>query len=243
MVHSIDPLPGCSLSLTSVRLTVPGVGRTRRVVHLTDMHFGHTTPVSVQEAAVEHANALEPDLIALTGDFVGRGLRFLPRVIRVLSALRAPRVAVLGNHDHWSGGDAVMAALELAGAVVLRNESLTMDGLTVVGLDDPVTRRHDPDAAVRAVGSGPRLGLSHDPKAAPTLWSREVPVVLAGHTHGGQVDLGVVTDRIHRGFVSGLHRDERGSVYVSPGVGSCVFPWRLGRRSQAGIALIELVEG
>lgn len=230
-----DPV---SMQLVSLRLPVPGLPRPLRLVHLTDLHVGRRT--HRHEAAVRLANASGAELAVLTGDYVGYGLASVRRLAELLAGLRMPAVATLGNHDHWAGAEVVAAAMEGAGVAVLRNRSLRVGPLTLVGVDDPLTGNDDVAAAVAGV-EGPRLGLVHHPRAAPALWAAGVPTVLAGHTHGGHVDLGRLTDSFHR-FVAGVYDTSAGLVYVNPGIGGAVVAGRLGRRSRATVAIIEVAD-
>jgi predicted MPP superfamily phosphohydrolase len=227
-----------------------------RVAHLTDLHVGLVTPLEVQRAAVALANACEPDLVALTGDFVCRGRRYLDAVVHVLSGLSAPAIAVLGNHDHWAGADEVRRALLRAGVEVLDNACtvVTLRGqrLQVVGLDDAYTGHADRAAAVRGLRPDlPALGLSHIAEEADGLWQHGVPLVLSGHTHAGQItvarlhELSMGKLKGHR-YVHGLYgtrerdRGPHGAVYVGAGIGSSVMPLRLGERGQREVAIFEL---
>ena len=84
-----------------------------RIAQLSDIHVGNLTPESHIRAAIALANAAEPDLIALTGDYVCWRRYEVARAAEQLGGLNAPRVlAVLGNHDHMVWGDGVTAALE-----------------------------------------------------------------------------------------------------------------------------------
>jgi 2',3'-cyclic-nucleotide 2'-phosphodiesterase (5'-nucleotidase family) len=87
-----------------------------RIAHLTDLHVGRITPFAVQRAAVEMTNAEKPDLVVLTGDFVCHSQLYLDQLIEVVSRFRAPTVAVLGNHDYWSGADEVERRASQRGA-------------------------------------------------------------------------------------------------------------------------------
>ncbi len=223
-----------------------------RIAHITDQHIGRVTPVATQLAAVEAANAADPDVVVLTGDFVAHSLAFLDQLQQVVERFAAPVVAVLGNHDHWSGPDGVRRALRRAGADVLDNRwtALRVRGevLQIVGLDDAYTGHADRREALR--GLDPRratLGLSHIAEEADGLWAHGVPLVLAGHTHGGQVaTMGLPRWTIgalagHR-YVHGLYGDRRGqgAVYVGAGVGSAVLPLRWGDRARPEVAVFEL---
>ena len=163
-----------------------------RVAHLTDLHVGRITPIDVQRAAVELTNAEKPDLVVLTGDFVCHSQLFLDQLVEVVSGYDAPVYAVLGNHDHWSGAEEVERALRRGGVEVLRNENTTLtlghQRLQLVGLDDAYTGHARMDEAVKGLRKDlPVLALSHIAEEADALWRHGVPLVLSGHTHGGQV--------------------------------------------------------
>lgn len=230
------------------------LARPIRVAHLTDLHVGRVTPMWVQEEMVRRVNRAAPDLIAITGDFVAHSLAFLDGLEAIVGAFEAPVVAVLGNHDHWCGPDEVRRALRRAGAEVLDNAHtvVTVGGerLQIVGLDDAYTGHADLDRAVRGLdGRLATLGLSHIAEEADALWARRVPLVLSGHTHGGQITVArlheVALGRLvgHR-YVHGIYGDREGdgpgAVYVGAGIGAAVMPLRVGDRGQREIAIFEL---
>jgi uncharacterized protein len=232
--------------VTRLVLPLPGLDRPVRAAHLTDLHFAYTTPLQILRDAVELTNACRPDLVVLSGDYVGYATNRLDGLQTVLGALEAPTVAVLGNHDHWTDAPAIVAALHRAGIEVLLNGWTKLAGIVVVGVDDGVTGHADPAEAVRGRPIGPALGLSHDPEVAPDLWDRHVPIVLSGHTHAGQVRFGHLTDGLHRAllgrrFVGGLYRTARGTVYVNAGVGASGLPLRLGEAAHREVAIIDLL--
>ncbi|MFT3768577.1 MAG: metallophosphoesterase [Minicystis sp.] len=226
-----------------------------RVAHLTDLHVGRVTPFEVQRAAVALTNEAEPDLVVITGDFVCHSQAYLDQLEELVRGFAAPVVGVLGNHDHWSGGAEVKAALRRGGVEVLSNEhtvlTLGHERIQIVGLDDAYTGHADREAAVRGLRRDlPVLGLSHIAEEADGLWRRGVPFVLSGHTHAGQVTLARLHELAfgrlsgHR-YVHGLYgtraaEPERGAVYVGAGIGASVVPVRLGDRGQREIALFEL---
>ncbi|MES1208604.1 MAG: metallophosphoesterase [Pseudomonadota bacterium] len=241
-----------------------------RIAHLTDLHVGRITPFAVQRAAVDMANAENPDLVVLTGDFVCHSQLYLDQLIQIVSSFKAPTVAVLGNHDYWSGADEVERALRRAGAEVLKNRHTTItlghQRLQVVGLDDAYTGHARRDDATRGLRRDlPTLGLSHIAEEADGLWRHGIPLVLAGHTHGGQVTLARLHELTlgkiggHR-YVHGLYgsrgahpesADQRagagsavarplGAVYVGAGIGAAVMPLRIGDRGKREVTIFEL---
>lgn len=230
-------------SLERLSLTVEGLQRPLRVAHLTDLHFGQVTPQKLQDHAVDAVNEEAPDLTVLTGDFVCRGARHLDALSSTLARIEGPRFAVLGNHDHWCGAEAVRRSLRRAGIEVLDNAWTQLEELSIAGIDDSTTKHHDPLKATRGL-RGPVLGLSHNPAGAPSLWDEGVQTVLSGHTHGGQLHWKGLTPRVYAAlgteFLSGVYERGPSTVYVNPGVGSSVLPWRVGRPARRTVAILEL---
>lgn len=224
-----------------------------RVAHLTDQHVGRVTPMATQREAIDRINEERPHLVALTGDFVGHGLGYLDQLRELIESIEAPTIAVMGNHDHWSGPDEVRRTLRRAGAEILDNAwtTFTVDGveLQVVGVDDAYTGHADAESATRGLDrTRPTLGLSHVPEVADALWQRGVELVLAGHTHAGQLTFRGDPHRFnlaamagHR-YVHGLYGDRRGegALYVSAGIGAAVMPFRFGERGRSEVAVFDL---
>ncbi len=226
-----------------------------RIAHVTDQHVGRVTPMRVQHRAIELVNAAKPDLVMLTGDFVCHGQGYLDALTEVLSGIEAPAFGVLGNHDHWSGGAAVKRALRDADVEVLGNAHTTIhvrhDPIVVLGLDDAYTGHADRSKALKGLpGHAPVVGLSHIAEEADGLWRGDVPLVLSGHTHAGQVTLAglhelMVGRVVGHKYVHGLYGDReadapKGSVYVGAGVGAAVVPLRMGKRARREVTIFEL---
>lgn len=226
-----------------------------RIAHLTDQHVGRVTAMAVQHRAVDLALEGEPDVVLLTGDFVCHSLDYLDALTEVVRRFERPTFAVLGNHDHWSGGEEVRRALRRGGVEVLDNANTTItvrgQPLQLVGLDDAYTGHADRARALKGLRTDrPTVGLSHIAEEADALWAAGVPLVLAGHTHAGQVTLAGLNELMvgkvagHR-YVHGLYGDRHaptpaGAVYVGAGVGAGVFPVRIGERSRREVAFFEL---
>ncbi len=229
-----------------------------RVGHLTDLHFGRVTPLAVQRAAVALLNDQRPDLVVITGDFVCHSQLYLDQLVSVLSQIEAPTIGVLGNHDYWSGADEVTHALKRADVEVLKNQNTTRtirgERIQIVGLDDAYTGHADRRKAL--AGIDPRvatIGLSHIAEEADAMWSAGVPMVLAGHTHAGQVTLARLHELamgrlVGHKYVHGLYGTRKldvsvpGAVYVGAGIGAAVMPIRLGERGRRELTIFELGE-
>ncbi len=207
-----------------------------RLVQLTDVHVGRATPALRVRAAVAQANAFAPDLVVMTGDYLSHAERGVHLLREQLAGLQAPVVAVLGNHDHWVDADGAAGALGSLGYDVLRNQHTTLSlrgrPLTVIGLDDLVTRHTDVARAFRgSPHHGSRLVLAHVPRTAERLLHYRASLCLSGHTHGGHVNIPGLTRAIMRGlrenYIAGRFHLERTQLYVSRGIGGAVMPFRV----------------
>jgi predicted MPP superfamily phosphohydrolase len=228
-----------------------------RVAHITDIHVGRVTPYAVQKEAVALTNAQNPDLVVITGDFVCHSQLYLDQLTEITRSFTAPVVAVLGNHDYWAGAEEVRAALLRAHVEVLRNRNtiitLRHQKLQLVGLDDAYTGHARRDEAVKGLRTDvPTLALSHIAEEADALWKHNIPLVLSGHTHGGQVTVARLHELavgklaghkyIHGLYGSRARKDgvSTGAVYVGAGIGAAVIPFRFGDRGRREITMFEL---
>ncbi len=244
---------GIEVSEHSITLPgLPGGFGSLRVAHLTDIHHGLFLPLQAVIDAVELVNRLEPDVVALTGDFVTYSRAYIEPVAEILGTLR-PRCgifAVLGNHDFRVGADAVTRALRKRGIEVLRNRHSIIHpstgadgGLYVAGIDD-IGYRADLPRSLRGIPSGaPTVLLSHNPRIIRRAARTGVGLVLSGHTHGGQVKLPLVGSIYGRSperlrFKSGMDVLGGTQIYVSRGIGTVVLPLRY--RCPAEIPLFHL---
>jgi predicted MPP superfamily phosphohydrolase len=226
-----------------------------RVAHVTDLHVGRVTPFAIHREAQALVNAQKPDLVLATGDFVCHSQLYLDQLTFLMEGFNAPVVAVLGNHDYWAGAEEVCHALRRAGVEILRNQHTTLSvrgqAIQIVGLDDAYTGHARLDRAVAGLRRNvPTLALSHIAEEADLLWPHGIPLVLSGHTHGGQITLArlheITLGKIggHK-YVHGLYgtrqaNDNGGAVYVGAGIGAAVMPLRIGERGKREVTIFEL---
>lgn len=203
-----------------------------RIGQLSDIHVGSMTPDGRIIAAVHELNRARCDLVVLTGDYVTRRGDPLERVPELLGRLAPRTVAVLGNHDHWTDAPTLKRDLQRCGFDVLQNQSTTLDirgrPFTVLGIDDAVSGHDDVAATFRGVphhasARQSRLVLAHAPPTVDRLPQDAGVVCLSGHTHGGQVYVGGLTESIFaragQPYVRGLHKVNGNALYVSRGLG------------------------
>jgi len=214
-----------------------------KVAVLTDLHVGSPhTGIEKLKQVVARTNNEQPDLVVILGDLVIQdvvGGHFIePEAIAgILRELRAPLgvIAVLGNHDWWYDGVRVEKALRDGGIEVLENKAHQVQHkgkpFWVVGIADLWTRKPDIEGSLHQVeGSDPIILITHNPDIFPDVPAR-VSLTIAGHTHGGQVNLPVVgrlvvPSQYGQRFAMG-HIVENGQhLFVSGGVGTSIFPVR-----------------
>jgi predicted MPP superfamily phosphohydrolase len=223
-----------------------------RVVQLSDLHASRLLQGPWQRAVVDKTNALDPDLILITGDIVDGTPAHRAADVAPLRDLKA-RLGVLaapGNHEYYSNYKAWMAAFAELGLRVLSNEHVVIRdkgrALVVAGTTDRNAARFGlpmPDIGAALSGApknAPVVLLAHQPRETGKNAEAGVDLQLSGHTHGGQIaGLHFIVQAANEGFVSGLYRIGAMQLYVNSGAGLWNgFPIRLGRPSE--ITLITL---
>lgn len=231
---------------------LPGGSAPVRIALLSDIHVaGPDMPPERLVRIVAQVNALEPDLVLIAGDLVSDKMlatRVYPAedIVAPLAGLKARLgvIAVPGNHDHWFDMPGLAAELDKHGIILLANSARVAGPLVIGGLDDDFTRRADLRQTLDAMAPlrGARVLLSHSPDPFPDV-PNSVPLVLAGHTHCGQIaypwggapaTMSDYGDRYACGRV-----DEHGkALVVGAGLGTSLAPVRLFTRPE--IWLIEV---
>ncbi len=223
------------------------------IVQLTDMHLRPYTQVEHIQRAVEKTNALQPDLVVLTGDYVWHDEQDILDLVPVLANLNARHgvFAVMGNHDIKTDAHLIVQTFEQAGIPVLRNEGLDIQYgsgiLHLAGIDDGWLGQPDIKATLaKHRGNKPVILLAHEPDMID--WyahDTRISLQLSGHTHGGQVQVSpgkpFIRPFLGRKYVQGLHRVNQSWIYTSRGIGSTGLPIR--RNCAPEITHITLVAG
>ncbi|MFL5348608.1 MAG: metallophosphoesterase [Hyalangium sp.] len=212
-----------------------------RVVQISDIHIGPTLDRHFLRRVVEQVNALEPDIVAVTGDLVDGSVRTLREEVAPLSELRAKLGVyyVTGNHEYYHGGAAWAAEVARLGLTVLHNEHRVVERsearLVVAGVTDHEGGRMDPAHACRpdlafagAPEGVPRLLLAHQPRTAFLAKGLGVDLQLSGHTHGGQLFPFMFFVKLQQPVIRGLANIAGIRVYTSRGTGYWGPPLRLG---------------
>lgn len=224
------------------------------IAQISDIHVGPTIKQGYVEHIVQAVNALQPDMVAITGDLVDGPVEQLAPHTRPLGSLAARHGAYLvtGNHEYYSGADHWVAEFRRLGLRVLMNEHVVLDHgdaqLVVAGVTDysagafnPAQASNPAAAVAGAPASAISLLLAHQPRSAAAAAPAGYRLQLSGHTHGGQFLPWNLFVRFQQPFTAGLHRYQDMWVYTSRGTGYWGPPQRLGAPSE--ITLLRLVRG
>ena len=216
-----------------------------RIAQLSDIHFDQFMTPEYLESVVKLVNAQKPDVVMLTGDYVGRdggqsrqSLDAAEQCAAILSRLQSPlgSFAVLGNHDCWAGADAVCEIVNAAHIQVMRNQAHTLERhgarLHLAGVDDVTAGLARADKALRGVPQEECcVAAVHEPDFADELRKFAVDFQISGHSHGGQIRLpgvgAVVLPALARKYSKGAYRIGQLQLYTNSGLGVIGVPMRL----------------
>jgi len=226
-----------------------------RIVQISDLHASFWVGRNYLNQVVKEINGIEKDLLVITGDIITGSVNdfwkrwiptikndYLSMVIDVLSQLKkGNKIAVLGNHDQWDGKTTehlLVSELERIGIRVLRNgsEKLTREraSIYVAGTDDYWFSYNLADALRDVPKNSFKLLLSHSPDITNDIQKKmKVDLTLCGHTHGGQVAIPFLSQHFipiknPSRYFAGLIKEPYGYTYVNRGIGTLVFPLRVG---------------
>lgn len=230
------------LQINRYRIPVPRLPRAFEgftIVHLTDLHYGSLVSLEKLYKVIETANSIPRDMIVCTGDYVQEynATEQVNAIWPLLGRLHAPNgvLSVLGNHDHWADTDRSLYWLKKTGQD-LRHSTRKIDkagqSLWFAGGGDLWEDHISVDALLEPIPQdGCVIAAVHNPDSADTIFERNPDLFIAGHTHGGQVDLPFVGTPVlpvrNKNYSSGLKHSENGiPVFISKGIGWALYPVR-----------------
>ncbi|MFK7990446.1 MAG: metallophosphoesterase [Sandaracinaceae bacterium] len=242
--------------LHEVPIAIPGLPRQLdgyRIAQISDIHVGTYVGERELRSAVELMRRARPDLIVMTGDLVDHDVAYAPqlgRLVRSFSELPVrDGVAIIpGNHDYYAGVDEVLRACAEGGGRVLRNSGRLIGdpgaSFGLIGVDDGWAERNgypggpDLDRALAMVPDDvPKVLLCHNPVFFPEARGR-IALQLSGHTHGGQVNLGLRPAELVLDYVEGVYTEEGSQLYVNRGFGTAGPPSRVQAPPEVNVVVL-----
>ena len=232
---------------------LPGRFEGFRITQLTDIHHSRIVGLGDVRRVVDLAQQTKPDTFVLTGDYSTSYRRYIEPCAEALSGLSAPEGvwAVLGNHDHYTDSELTTRALQRNRIAVLNNAHTTLrrgpDALQLSGIDDWTWNAVNwPRAFAGLDPKTPTVLLSHQPTVLDFDQTRNVSLIISGHTHGSQLNFPILGAPARFAtkdlkYAHGLFRHGETQLYVSSGTGVIGLPLRFGVRPE--IAVLRLRRG
>ena len=202
-----------------------------RIVQISDIHMWPIVNIHLVRKTVKLVNALQPDLIVITGDFVTRFIGAIYRLAPELEKLQGKHgvFASLGNHDLWLNAEAITHTLNNSGVRVLINQGVQIhtkgEFIWLAGIDDAISGKPDLETALHRISPEvPVALLGHEPDFADEVsLNGRVNLMLTGHSHGGQIRFPVIGSpfKAHqaRKYDLGLYKVNGMWLYVNRGIG------------------------
>lgn len=210
-----------------------------RLVQLSDLHLGSTRPEYARKV-VAAVNDLKPDAVVITGDVLDSVHSVSIDGLQELKKLEAPVFCVTGNHENYAGLDQAVTVLRRAGFTVLRTQSVRFSGVHIIGLDDD-PRPSTVSKRLKLINIEPEqfnILLYHRPEGFKDAAAAGIDLMLAGHTHGGQIFPFSAVIRLRFDYPSGMYRHGQSTLHTTQGTGTWGPRMRLGTTSE--IVVLDL---
>jgi predicted MPP superfamily phosphohydrolase len=222
------------------------------IVQFSDVHIGNTIGKSFVQECVDRINALQPDMVVITGDLLDRKIGTAKEALAPLKELQTKfgTYFILGNHEYFHGAQDIADYMPQLNIRALLNDSVIIgsgaNAFNLVGLNDLISLRMDilpadTDKAFEKVDKTlPTILLSHQPKSIEIVADKGYDLMLSGHTHGGQIFPFGFLVMLQQPFLAGLHAvDAARQIFVSRGAGYWGPPVRVFAPSEISVLTIK----
>lgn len=220
---------------------LPDAAENFKIAVFGDTHFGDYYSTEDFDKVIDALKEAEPELVVFAGDLIDNFDTYTEDVAVIsekLSEIKAPygKFAIFGNHDYGGGAEnEYESIMEDGGFTVLKNEYYALDelGIAIIGIDDVLIGYGDPAVASWGRPDYFNIVLAHEPDVIDEVLDYNVDLMVAGHTHGRQINIKYFDQYIlppyGKNYIQGLYRfsNERESrLYVNSGVGMTKLPYR-----------------
>lgn len=229
-------------------IPIAGLSEPVKVAHVTDVHLGHFRGLRHSEAIVSKLEQIQPDVIFNTGDLFDARIRLDHDVLKPFGRLDMPHYIIEGNHDVHVGTQSVFDLCQEQGMIILENEATEVGEIQLVGLKHMLADENSFDmhasqgatvkSAMEAIDVDPErpvVVLHHSPNGMQYAQQAGADLMLAGHTHGGQIWPLTGIAKLMFKYNNGYYDFNGMPLYVSQGLGTVFSPMRLGTSSELTI--------
>lgn len=228
------------IRIREVKIQNKKINRDLRIVHLSDLHLGPTHGIGTFRRIIERVKTLKPDVVLITGDLVDSPRELSKEMLAKLDELESPVFFTTGNHEYYAGLEEVLGILKNTKIRTLRNERVNFIDIQIVGIDNGSGKRYFIET-LKNIKIDPKkfsILMYHQPVALKEVNEHGVDLMLAGHTHGGQLFMFIFFAWLIWRYPNGLYRYKNTYLYTSPGTGTWGPPIRLGTNCE--ITLLKL---
>jgi uncharacterized protein len=209
----------------------------KTIVQISDVHLGAINRADFINRVVEQINSLKPAAVVITGDYFDGTCSQYGFLSAPLKNIEAPAGIYfsIGNHETYINETAALTAAREAGAKILDNDAVKVDGLTIAGLSWPQMGVKDAHLELfqRLNPAEPTILLYHDPRLTKEARAAGIDLQLAGHIHRGQLwPVNLISRLIYGPYYYGLHREGDYTIYTTAGTGTWGPPLRIGNRPE-----------
>jgi uncharacterized protein len=223
---------------------LPTAWQNTKIVQLSDIHLGPVHHQNFIQDVVAQVNAQHATAVFITGDLFDGESRNLQALAQPLQDLRSTygTYYVTGNHETYVGVQRSLNAIRNLNLTILRDQITNVAGMQILGIDYPIgTSSKNVEPVLSKLNTAlPSIVLWHEPKYIEYFKAYSVDLLLAGHTHDGQLwPFGAITKRVFHGYNDGLHVEGSFNEYTSPGIGTWGPPLRTGNRPTIAVFTLQ----
>lgn len=226
------------IDVTSLEIRSDRLSEDVKILHITDIHTGSRSLLFL-ERVVKRALESEPDIVVITGDYIDDDF-IRPDDMAPLKELQVPVLAVFGNHEMYLNGNLGEEVLAGTGVMLLRNRSVEIQGVQIIGIDDNYNRIKEMMSGIVYDPSRFVLLLNHQTVSFEELIEQKIDLTLSGHTHKGQIFPFNLLVKLRYPYLAGYFREGDSHLYIGAGTGTWGPAMRLGSRNE--MTLIHLIK-
>lgn len=231
------------VEIQKVDVEIKNLKKPYKIIQLSDLHIGGLIEREFIKEIVQKANALNPDIVVITGDLIDVDVLSAKKTLAELTKLNSKfgTYYIVGNHEYFHSIEKIISTVKSLGIRVLENENVYVgeegEGFNLAGVYDIFgyrAKKYIPDLqkALQNTKDAPTVLLAHQPLYINEVHEK-VDLMLSGHTHGGQLYPFKYIVKLQQPYISGLHRhNEELQIYVNKGTGFWGPPMRLGASSE-----------
>jgi predicted MPP superfamily phosphohydrolase len=241
-----------SLQVTEQTVKVKGLKAPITIMHAPDLHLGPARGEAFLRKVIDAIKKSDPDIVLYNGDMVDGNIALKPEIFEEFRGLPMPQFFTTGNHDFYVDTNTELDFIKKAGIRILRSETAELLGINLIGLEYMNADRASSDShrvndlfmdeelpKAKWNPDLPRILAHHSPVGMQYAIKEKIPVMLTGHTHGGQFFPGTLLIRLRFPKYKGRYDYEGLTLLVSQGAGTFGPPIRLGTISEIQLVRLE----